>query len=169
MKFTTTTKTAANLPDYIDIVRDMYVRRQIIRNAAKDTEHAYDLKPDADVGMVLDEISSRAMSLRSLHGLNGTQISFRSPSEILAMPRNPNANFLGDRLLGAGRSLVLAGIGGIGKSRLVLQLLVAFILERAWCGIETHHTKGQPWMLIQTQNSTDRLQDDLEPLKKYAG
>jgi hypothetical protein len=24
-------------------------------------------------------------------------------------------------------------------------------------------------MLVQTQNSTDRLQDDLEPLKKYAG
>ena len=161
--------TVANLPYYIDIVRDMCVRRQIIANAAIDTRRAYDALPDADISAILDEISLRAVSLRSLHGRNGTQISFRSPSEILAMPRNPKANFLGDRLLGVGRSLVLAGIGGLGKSRLVLQLLVAFILERVWCGIETHHTKGQPWMLVQTQNSTDRLQDDLEPLKTYAG
>jgi AAA domain/DnaB-like helicase N terminal domain len=109
----------------------------------------------------LDEISAAQT--------NGARISFRSPSEILAMPRNPKANFFGDRLLGIGRSLVLAGIGGIGKSRLLLQLLIAFILERAWCSIETHHTKGRPWMLVQTQNSTDRLQDDLEPLKKYSG
>jgi hypothetical protein len=97
------------------------------------------------------------------------RISFRSPSEILAMPRNPNANFLGDRLLGIGQSLVLAGIGGLGKSRLLLQLLVAFILQRVWCGFQTHHTKGKPWMLVQTQNSIQRLQDDLGPLKAYAG
>jgi hypothetical protein len=96
-------------------------------------------------------------------------ISWRSPDEILSMPRNRKANFLGDRLLGVARSLVLAGVGGIGKSRLLLQLLVALILERVWCGIETHHNKGKPWMLVQTQNSVDRLQDDLEPLKKYAG
>jgi hypothetical protein len=96
-------------------------------------------------------------------------ISWRSPDEILAMPRNPKANFFGDRLLGIAQSLVLAGIGGLGKSRLLLQLLVAFILERIWCGIETHHTKGKPWMLVQTQNGISRLQDDLEPLKKFAG
>src|SRR4030095_11895890 len=95
-------------------------------------------------------------------------ISWRSPDEILAMPRNPKANFFGDRLLGIAQSLWLAGIGGLGKSRLLLQLLVAFILERIWCGIETHHTKGKPWMLVQTQNGISRLQDDLEPLKKFA-
>ena len=162
-------QTAANLPNYIDIVRDMYVRRLIIANAENDTRRAYDADPNIEASTMLDEISSRAVSLRSLHGRNGTQISFRSPTEILAMPRNPKANFFGDRLLGIGRSLVLAGIGGLGKSRLLLQLLFAFILERAWCGIETHHTRGQPWMLVQTQNSTDRLQDDLEPLKKWAG
>ena len=63
---------AENLPDYIDIVRGMYVRRQIIRSAAKDTERAYDALPDADMGAMLDETISRALSLRSLHGRNST-------------------------------------------------------------------------------------------------
>jgi hypothetical protein len=96
-------------------------------------------------------------------------ISMRSPDEILAMPRNPKANFLGDRLIGIAQQLVLAGIGGLGKSRLLLQLLVALVLELIWCGLETHNTKGTRWMLIQTQNGMDRLQKDLESLKKYVG
>jgi replicative DNA helicase len=112
--------TAANVAYYLDIVRDMYVRRQIIENAANDARRAYDANPNADMCTVLDEISSRAASLRSLHGRNGARISFRSPSEILAMPRNSKANFFGDHLLGIGLSLVLAGIGGLGKSRLLL-------------------------------------------------
>jgi DnaB-like helicase N terminal domain/AAA domain len=160
--------TTADLPDRIELVRAAYVRRQIIAGAAFDARRAIDPDPNVDMDAVLDEIASRAASLRSLHGGNH-KISFRSPSEILAMPRNRFANFLGDWLLGVALSLVLAGIGGIGKSRLLLQLLFALILERAWCGIETHHTKGKPWLLIQTQNSNQRLQDDLEPLKKYAG
>jgi hypothetical protein len=96
-------------------------------------------------------------------------LSFRSPEEILAMPQNPHANFLGDRLLGIAQQLVIAGIGGIGKSRMVLQLLVALILECVWCGFETHHTRGKPWMLVQTQNGTNRLQTDWQSLKKWAG
>jgi hypothetical protein len=143
-----------NVGHYLDIVRDKKTRRAIEQAqqtiiAARDETTEF-----VDVGS---------------SGRNGSELSFRSPSEILAMPRNPAANFLGDRLLGVALSLVVAGIGGIGKSRLLLQLLVAFITERIWLGIETHHTKGQPWMLVQTQNGISRLQDDLEPLKKYAG
>jgi hypothetical protein len=115
------------------------------------------------------EAEVQLAELNRIHQRNGSELSFRSPAQILAMPRNRKANFLGDHLLGLALSLVIAGIGGIGKSRLFLQLLVAFILERAWCGIETHHTKGKPWMLVQTQNSVARLQDDLERLQKYAG
>jgi hypothetical protein len=164
--------TAATIDYYIGIVRDYYIVRESIRAAENVNQLARNLRPENEGNSplpLLDEITARAESLRSLHGRNGTRISFRSPPEILAMPRNPKANFFGNCLLGVARSLVLAGIGGIGKSRLLLQLLVAFILERVWCGIETHHTKGQPWMLVQTQNGTQRLQDDLEALEKYAG
>jgi hypothetical protein len=96
------------------------------------------------------------------------QISVRTPEEILAMPRGKNANFLGDRLLALAQSLVIAGVGGIGKTRLLLQLLVAFIIGRPWCGIETH-AKGIRCLLLQTENGSARLQRDLEALKKWAG
>jgi hypothetical protein len=118
-------------------------------------------------GKISSDQATAALAL--LRRRDDAGISFRSPEQILAMPRNPHANFLGDRLLGVARSLVIAGIGGIGKSRLLLQLLIAFILQRIWCSIETHNTRGKRWMLVQTQNSADRLQDDLTALKKYAG
>ena len=158
--------TAAAVSHYIEIVRDKYIRRQGIAAYTEAVRRLYDEQDDNL--SALDVAESKVASLRSLHGRNGA-ISLRSPKEILAMPRNSAANFFGDRLLGLALSLVMAGIGGIGKSRLLLQLLVAFIIERAWCGIETHNTRGKPWVLVQTQNAISRLQDDLEPLKKYAG
>jgi len=158
--------TSAAISYYLDIVREKHIRREAI---ATYTEAVRRLHDEQDDNLsAIDAAESKMTSIRSLHGRNGA-ISFRSPSEILAMPRNQLANFFGDRLLGIALSLVIAGIGGIGKSRLLLQLLIAFIVQRAWCGIETHHTKGKPWMLIQTQNAIARLQDDFEPLKKYAG
>jgi hypothetical protein len=94
-------------------------------------------------------------------------ISIRTPEEILAMPRDKHANFLGDRLLAKAQSLVIAGVGGIGKTRLLLQLLVAFIIGRLWCGIETH-ARERSCLLLQTENGMARLQRDLEALKTWA-
>jgi hypothetical protein len=129
-----------------------------------------DGKPSEEIKAELLELARKAEVIREVPPSQKTRkISFRSPPKILEMPRNPKANFFGDYLLGIALSLVIAGIGGIGKSRLLLQLLFAFILDRVWCGIETHNTKGKRWLLIQTQNSIQRLQDDLEPLKIYAG
>jgi hypothetical protein len=78
-------------------------------------------------------------------------ISIRSPEAILALPRDANASMLRDRLLAKGQSLVIAGVGGVGKTRLLLQLLVALILGRLWCGIETL-TRGLTCLLLQTEN-----------------
>jgi hypothetical protein len=152
--------TSANVQYYLDIVRDKYILRET--RCAAEIVIQRTSNRHGELSAVLDELESRIASLRSLHGRNGAEhISMRSPDEILAMPRNSAANFLGDRLLGIALSLVVAGIGGIGKSRLLEQLLVDLILERIFCGIETHQTKGKPWMLIQTQNGISRLQDDL--------
>lgn len=94
--------------------------------------------------------------------------SVRTAAEVLALPRNEKSCLLGDRLLALGQALVIAGVGGIGKTRLLLQLLVSLIVGCIWCGIETH-ARGKRCLLLQTENSTHRLQDDLQALRDFAG
>src|SRR5262249_40996354 len=139
------------------------VLRQAVAAGIELVKRAYEEQDEPRA--VLDEIESKLASIQSVHGRNGSDLSVRSPAEILAIPRDEHANYLGDRLLAKMQSLVIAGVGGIGKTRLLLQLLVAFIIGRLWCGIETH-AKGIRCLLIQTENGTARLQSDLEALKK---
>ena len=88
--------------------------------------------------------------------------------EILALPKDEHSCLLGDRLLAKGQSLVIAGPPGLGKSRLVLQLVVACIIGRAWCGFETH-ARPLRWLVLQTENGAERLKADCAALLKYAG
>jgi hypothetical protein len=96
------------------------------------------------------------------------RISMRSPDEILKMPDDPHANMAGDNLVQKSGSLVVAGVGSLGKSRLIEQWLVDMIIGRPCCGIPTN-APGTRWVVFQTQNSNRRLKKDLVALKKYAG
>ena len=97
-----------------------------------------------------------------------SRITVRSVEEILKMSLDQADCILGDRLLAKGQPLVIAGQGGIGKTRLSLQLAVACITGRKWCGFETH-AMGLRWLILQTENSNRRLQSDLAPLKAWVG
>jgi len=94
-------------------------------------------------------------------------LTIRSPREILELPRDEHSNWLGDRLLAVAGVLVIAGVAGVGKTRLLLQLLVALILGRSWCGLETR-APGKRCLMVQTENSNHRLQTDLQAVKKWA-
>jgi AAA domain len=87
---------------------------------------------------------------------------------ILTLPKDEHSCLLGDRLLAKGQSLVIAGQPGLGKSRLALQLAVACISGKPWCGIETH-ARGLRWLVLQTENGAERLRKDCAALKKWAG
>lgn len=159
--------TGANLPHYISIVRDKFALRQTLAAGAELVRRATEDQDNPQA--VFDEVESRIASIRSLHGRNGTNdLSIRSPEEILALPRDQKSCYLGDRLFTKGGSLVIAGIGGLGKTRLLLQLFVSLIIGRMWCGIQTH-VRGAICLLFQTENSNYRLQDDLGALKKWSG
>lgn len=121
-----------------------------------------------EVGTALREGSlapEEAVAQLSALRHDGT-MSIRSPNAILALPLDKLACMLGDWLLAKGQALVIAGVGGVGKTRLLLQLLVALILGRPWCGIETH-TRLPSCLLLQTENGNGRLQRDLAALKKW--
>jgi hypothetical protein len=96
------------------------------------------------------------------------RLTVLTPDEILALPRDEHACIMGDRLLAKGQSLVIAGQPGLGKSKLALQFAFACNTGRDFCGLVTHG-RGLRWLLLQTENSVARLQEDLAALKKWAG
>lgn len=95
-------------------------------------------------------------------------LTVRSPNEILAMPIDPTENLLGNRLLTKGGQLVLAGAGGVGKSRIVLQLAAAIIAGRDFLGLPTYG-RGSRWLIIQVENDCTRLKFDLAALRVWLG
>ncbi len=96
------------------------------------------------------------------------EFTLRKPSEILAMSFGDSDMILGDRLLAETQLFTICGQGGIGKSRLLLQLAACQILGVAFISLPTH---GRPrkWLIIQTENSNRRLRSDFEKLKQWAG
>jgi AAA domain len=96
------------------------------------------------------------------------RLTVLTPDEILALPKDEHACIVGDRLLAKGQSLVIAGQPGLGKSKLVLQFAFACNVGRDFCGLETHG-RGIRWLILQTENSVARLQEDLTALKSWAG
>ena len=76
------------------------------------------------------------------------------------MTFDPADFLLENGYLTKGNPLSVVGMGGLGKSRFVLQLAIACILGRPFIGWETKAT-GQKWLILQTENSNRRLQSDL--------
>jgi hypothetical protein len=92
----------------------------------------------------------------------------RSAREIVSLKLDEHDNLFGDRLLTKGGKLVIAGQGDIGKSRLLLHLLAALILQKPFLDIETH-TKRPRILLFQTENNNRRLQFELRKLTEAHG
>ena len=111
-------------------------------------------------------------TLTELAGANSEPercLTIRSPGEILAMSFDDSDRILGDRLLCRGSSLVIAGPGSIGKSRLVLQLAVACRAGLPFLGFETHGRTELRWLILQAENSNRRLQADWLKLRAWVG
>lgn len=94
-----------------------------------------------------------------------TTLTLRTVSELRAMKFDDSDCYLGDRMLAAGQPTSFLGPGGIGKSRMVLQLAACCILGRSFLDLETH-AAGKKWLVLQTENSNRRIRSDLERLIK---
>ncbi len=97
-----------------------------------------------------------------------TPPTMRKPSEICAMTFDDSDMILGDWLLAEGQSLTILGEGGLGKSKLLLQLIACQMMRAPFLGIQTH---GAPrkWVIFQTENSNRRLQYDLNQVRGWLG
>jgi RecA-family ATPase len=88
--------------------------------------------------------------------LDSDRITVRSPDEILAMKFNPEDRYLLDGILSKGQPMTLIGPGGVGKSRLLLQLAAAMVSGRDFIGIPLPQRRLR-WLFLQTENSNPRV------------
>jgi len=95
-------------------------------------------------------------------------LTLRKPSEILAMRFDDSDIILGDRLVAKGQPCVIAGAGGLGKSRLLIQLAACCATGRPFLGIPTGGEELR-WLILQTENSNRRYQKELAHMKAWLG
>jgi hypothetical protein len=155
----------ADFPTHLDAIESYRLRRATIRDSAELQKLAFDtsIRPAA-----LADASRRMLESHSRQSANGSSLTIRAPDELLSMAFDESDCIVGDRLIAAGQSMVITGAGGLGKSRLALQLPVATITSRPFVGFETHRPELR-WLILQAENSNRRLQEDLAALKRWAG
>jgi hypothetical protein len=124
------------------------------------------LDASAPVGTLLAD-AQQAISSLAQH-TDREPFTVRSMAELCEQPLPENDNILGDRLLAQGQSLTVLGAGGIGKSRLLLQLAACTIAGRPFFGLPTH-APGTRWLILQAENSNRRLQMDAGGLRSWLG
>ena len=100
--------------------------------------------------------------------LKPRSLTLRSPDELLGMTFDDSDIILGDRIVAQGQPVVIAGAGGTGKSRLVLQMAASIITGRQWLNFATGG-RDMHWLILQTENSNRRLQKDLRRIKAWLG
>jgi hypothetical protein len=109
-----------------------------------------------------------ALERITAEGDGKSSLTLRSPDELLAMTFDDSDRIIGDRLLATGQSLAICGAGGIGKSRLLLQMAVACLGGLPFVSFETRGQEKK-WLIIQAENSNRRLKEDLAALRLWIG
>jgi len=92
-------------------------------------------------------------------------LTVRSPSEIMAMQFDPADMLTENGYLQKGNALVIAGMGGLGKSRFILQMAISCILGKPFIGWNTKAGRTK-WLILQTENGNRRLQVDISRMMK---
>ncbi len=141
------------------------------RNSVPHSSHELDTGDNKTTGPVPMPESSDAIHTTATVGVlpsDSDQITVRSPDEILAMEFNPEDRYLLDGIFSKGQPMTLIGPGGVGKSRLLLQLAAAIVSGRDFIGIQVPKRRLR-WLFLQTENSNRRLKDDLGKINEWIG
>lgn len=91
-------------------------------------------------------------------------LTVRNVEEIMNFEPDENDLVLANGYLCKGDRTTLLGQGGLGKSRLSIQLAISCILGRDFLGIETRG-EGLRWLFLQTENGMRRLRFDLDHMR----
>jgi RecA-family ATPase len=88
-------------------------------------------------------------------------LTIRTIDEILAMKFDDTELILTNGYLARGERTAVCGMGGVGKSRLMMQLALCCRAGRDFLGWLTQGLE-LIWLFLQTENSNRRLKSDLE-------
>jgi hypothetical protein len=88
-------------------------------------------------------------------------LTIRTIGEILEMSFDDKELILTNGYLALGERTAICGMGGVGKSRLVMELALYCRIGRDFLGWETQGPRLR-WLFLQTENSCRRLKYDLE-------
>jgi AAA domain len=102
-----------------------------------------------------------AVETHEQHKTKRAPLTIRSIGEILTMTFNDTDLILSNGYLALGERTAICGMGGVGKSRLIIQLALSCRVGRDFLG---WRTRGRElvWLFLQTENSNRRLKFDLE-------
>jgi len=87
-------------------------------------------------------------------------LTIRKIGEILGMSFDDKELVLPNGYLALGERTAICGMGGVGKSRLIMQLALCCRAGRDFLGWETQRPELR-WLFLQTENSNRRLKYDL--------
>src|SRR5438093_41701 len=114
--------------------------------------------------LTVDEVAAKLDEIRKPHETNGTlkraPLTIRTIDEILGMTFDPADLILPNGYLTAGDLTAICGMGGVGKSRLVMQFALCCRSSRDFLGWQTNG-RDLRFLFLQTENSCRRLKDDL--------
>ena len=112
------------------------------------------LLPAIEANVVAVEMQQQCQTKRA-------PLTIRSIGEILAMTFDDADLILSNGYLALGERTAICGMGGVGKSRLIMQLALCCRVGRDFLGWRTRR-RELVWLFLQTENSNRRLKFDLE-------
>jgi hypothetical protein len=137
--------------DFLNTIQELYEHRKLqnIGDAIK----AGNFTPE--------QVIEAVHTIKSASRLkDDDKLSIRTFKEILNMEFDDSDVYFGDRIIAASQPVTILGPGGIGKSRLLLQLAICMITGRDFLDMPTRG-QGLKWLIFQTENSTRRIKHDL--------
>ena len=137
--------------DFLDAIQELYEHRLLHEVGKRITEG--NMRPE--------DVIEAAKGIQAKSRLVGDgNLSIRTFKEILDMEFDDSDVYFGDRIIAASQPVTILGPGGIGKSRLLLQIAICMITGRPFLDMPTR-AAGLKWLIFQTENSTRRIKHDL--------
>jgi hypothetical protein len=148
---------AHNFPHYLDVLRFHRKRRKAAAIAAKLSQSVRDASPER-----LEELLTESReAIASTAGTKGPPlIEFLSVKQLKAFEPNPATYLVGNDMISKGAICVLAGVGGLGKSRLATTLAFSGAIGRGrWMGYEVRRQFRTA--ILQSENSKGRSKSEV--------